>query len=292
MLQIKTPATSANVGPGFDCLGMAFTLYNTFDVECSDTDILENVEDRYNNADNLFLQAYHRGCQEIGITDGIHAIFHCEIPSSRGLGSSASLIVAGLLAASILHDDAISENRLFQIASEMEGHPDNVAPCIFGGFTASIKNGNAFLSHPLELSDNWNYYVITPDFEVQTSVARAILPSEYPRETAARNSAQAILTIEALRTGNPTLLKIGARDLLHEPYRKTLIYEFDSLQAITQQDTSGVLLISGSGSTCLLIAPRPLSKRGLKQIEQLPYHWRVIPVSIATSGTEIRGSYE
>jgi homoserine kinase len=95
MLKIKAPASSANLGPGFDCLGLSLDLYNTFEVETCNQDILENVEDRFNNADNLFLRAYHYGMEKIGKEDGIHAIFHCDIPVSRGLGSSAAMIVAG-----------------------------------------------------------------------------------------------------------------------------------------------------------------------------------------------------
>ena len=120
MITIKTPATSANVGPGFDCFGLAFDLYNTFEVELSDQDILENVEERFNNPDNIFLKAYHLGCEAIGIHDHIHAIFHTEIPVSRGLGSSASLICGGLLACSVLHNNAFSKDQIFQFASQLE----------------------------------------------------------------------------------------------------------------------------------------------------------------------------
>lgn len=127
MITIKTPATSANIGPGFDCLGLALQLFNTFEVELSHEDFLENVEDRFNNRENLFLTSWHAGCQKIGKDDHVHAIFHTEIPVSRGLGSSSSLIVAGVTAASILHDNALSKDEIFQICAQLEGHPDNVA---------------------------------------------------------------------------------------------------------------------------------------------------------------------
>lgn len=289
MYTIKTPATSANIGPGFDCLGLALSIYNSFEVELSDQDILENVEDRFNNPDNLFLLAYHKGCQAIGVNDHIHAIFHCEIPVSRGLGSSSSLIVGGLTAAGVLHNDALNEDQIFELASEMEGHPDNAAPCVYGGLTASLNTGNRFITHQIPLSPDWKFYVFIPDFEVSTNKARAILPETYPRSTASSNSAHAILTVEALRTGNPAFLKVAAVDQIHEPYRKKLIDGYDNLKKITEEDTDGMLLISGSGSTCLLITRTPLSSNVEEQIESLPHHWQIHAVKEATEGTEIWG---
>lgn len=287
MLRIKTPATSANVGPGFDCLGIAFTIYNTFDVELSDSNILEGVEERFNNEDNLFLQAYRKGCQAIGVSDHIHVKFQCDIPTSRGLGSSASLISAGIIAAGALHDDALTQEQIFQLASEMEGHPDNAAPCVFGGFTASAKIDGTFMTHQIPLDSSWKYTLFTPDFEVSTASARAILPDSYSRSTAAANSASAILTTEALRTGSLSLLKAGARDAIHEPYRKTLIHDFDEVKRIVEEDTSGVFLISGSGSTCLLISRKDLSQNAVNQIHNLAYNWQIRSTTIAANGSEV-----
>ena len=295
MLLIKAPASSANMGPGFDCLGLAVNIYNSFEVELSDHTCLEGVEERFNNENNLFLQAYRKGCEAIGVSDHIHAVFHCDIPVSRGLGSSASMICAGLTAASALHNDALSEGSIFQLASEMEGHPDNAAPCLFGGMMASLKTeNNAFISHPMELHEDWLYTVLIPDFEVSTEEARGILPSDYPRADAAANTAHAIIMTEALRTGSSGLLKLGANDLIHEPYRSTLIDGYETVKNITEKDTDGKMLISGSGSTCILISKRPLSSYALAEIKAIPGHsWQVREVSPAFAGTEItEASYE
>ena len=145
-MKIKTPATSANLGVGFDCFGIALDLFNTFDVKLSDKDHLENVEEQFNNPDNLFLKAYHKGCESIGVSDSVSIIFDTQIPCSRGLGSSASLITAGLFCASALHNNALTKDEIFQLASLMEGHPDNVAPCIFGGMTISLHQDNKFIT--------------------------------------------------------------------------------------------------------------------------------------------------
>ena len=292
MLKIKTPASSANLGPGFDCLGLSLDLYNTFAVETSDQDILDNVEERFNNSDNLFLRAYHYGMEKIGIADGIHAVFDCKIPVSRGLGSSAAMIVGGLTAASALHQDALSDNDIFQYASELEGHPDNAAPCFFGGLTASTKLSDRYLAHKLDLNEDWHFTVFIPDFEVSTEQARAILPDSYPRPVAAANGSFLLYMTEGLRTGSYALLQAGARDALHEPYRKQLISGFDEIKDITEKECRGVFLISGSGSTCLLISKMPLTMHAANQIHMLPnHHWQIKELHPA-NGTEIRGEEE
>lgn len=285
MLKVKTPATSANVGPGFDCFGLALNLFNTFEVELASETKLENVEERFNNEDNLFLQAYKKGCASIGVEDHIHVIFDCQIPVSRGLGSSASLITGGLVAASALHNNAIDADQLLHYASLMEGHPDNVAPCIYGGLTASITHENTFITHKLELFPRWKFAVLIPDFEVSTEQARSILPESYPREIAALNGAHEALMLEALRTGNGALLKIASEDFIHEPYRKKLINEFDELEKITEP--IGKLLVSGSGSTCLLIYRGEIPETIKQQIHSLKHNWELLETGVCEKGTEV-----
>lgn len=291
MLRISAPASSANLGPGFDCLGIALDLYNSFDVELTaDHHILENVEDRFNNDDNLFLQAWRKGCEAIGVNDFLHVVFHCDIPVSRGLGSSAALIAGGLAAASVLHDDALSDDQIFQLASAMEGHPDNAAPCVFGALCASMTTNSRYIARKLPLDDGWHFTALIPDFEVTTEAARKILPDSYPRKEAAANAAHAVLMTNALMTGDPFLLKEAAVDYIHEPYRKTLIHDFDSVKKICEKDTGGVLLISGSGSTCLLISKYALTENAMQKIAGLKeHHWQKRELHPAVHGTEIKG---
>ena len=287
MFTIKTPATSANVGPGFDCLGLALELNNVFHVELSDQDILENVEDRFNNQDNLFLKSYHAGCKKIGVQDHIHAVFQCNIPVSRGLGSSSSLIVGGLIAASVLHDQALSRQDIFQLAAEIEGHPDNVAPCIFGGLTASSISEAGFETVSLPVHIDWKFTVFIPDFEVSTEKARGILPQSYPRSEAAENTAHAIMILKGLADGDDKLLHHGKMDRIHEPYRRTLLPFFDSLQNIFETDTGGILLISGSGSTCIGISKNYLSALAKKQIEQLEHNITIRELPLCAKGASL-----
>lgn len=287
MRTIKVPATSANLGPGFDCLGLALSPSDTFLIEPCDKDVLDNVEERFNNRDNLFLQAYRRGCEALHIQDHIHAVFQCGIPVSRGLGSSAALIVAGLAAASVLHDSALSRDDIFELASEMEGHPDNAAPAVYGGLNACMKENGRYHRVSLPLSDVFHYTVFIPDHEVSTAEARSILPDEYPRAAAAGNTAHAILLVHALETGNIHLLHEAAHDIIHEPYRSRLIPRFDQAKDCALSHNSGAFLISGSGSTCLLISDTDLYPASRKEI--LAYtdpSWDVFSCTIS-QGLEI-----
>lgn len=290
MFRISVPASSANLGSGFDCLGIALGLYNTFTVELDSSDLIENDDPRFNNPDNLFLQAYHRGCSAFNADDHVHVIMNNHIPVSRGLGSSAAMIVGGITAASILHDDALNEDQIFALASEMEGHPDNAAPCVYGGLTASGIVSDRFVTHSLELNPKWHFTVFIPDFEVSTAHARAIMPESYPRKTVSESIANAVWEIEALRTGSLPLLQAGCRDLVHEPYRKQLIKGYDSLKQIVEEKGDGVLLISGSGSTCLLISLSPVSNEQINAIHEFEdVHWDIHELS-PCNGTEIRGA--
>lgn len=282
-MKIKTPATSANIGVGFDSFGLALGLYNTFTIEKSDKDILENVEERFNNSNNLFLKAYHYGCDAIGIKDYIHARFDTNIPVSRGLGSSASLICAGLYSASVLHDNALSKEKLFNLASKMEGHPDNVAPCIFGGMTVSSKYNDQFTTKQIEIDNCWKYTLFVPNFEVSTEKARGILPKSYSLKDASGNIANAIYMIKGLEEGNINLLQYGEFDRIHEPYRKQLIPFFDDLRNEFKKETGGILLISGSGSTCIGISQKEVSNDFIQKIS----YCKILKVDLCKEGMEL-----
>ena len=286
MLSIKTSASTSNLGPGFDCLGMALDLFNHFEVELSDHDELINVEAQYNNPDNLFLKAYHKAMELIGKDDHVRVCFDCEVPTSRGLGSSSTLIVGGITAASALHDNALSRDQIFQLASKMEGHPDNASPCVFGGFQASMKREDGtFIHHSLSIHPEFVLTVFIPDFEVETAKARAILPDSYTRQIAAANGAKAILTVKAMENGDLDLLKEAAKDEIHEPYRKTLIHEFAEVEKIFKENTNGVLLISGSGSTLLGISLNTFT--AYDKIEDLKHKWQAKQVGVHHKGVEV-----
>ena len=268
MYRIKIPASSANLGPGFDCLGIALDLYNTFDVEIAETDLLENTEERFNNPDNLFLKAWRMGCDAIGQHDHVHVIFHTDIPSGRGLGTSAALIAGGLYAASLLHDYALSKEDIFHLCAKAEGHPDNAAAAVYGGLCLCMDDGHTVQARQLACAEDWLFTVFIPDFEVHTEDARKVLPEHYSRKDVIWNSVHLHAMIDALESGDLKQLHWAAHDRIHEPYRSRLIPDYDFLKKTVQQDTGGVFLISGSGSTCLLISRQPLSKAAEETIRR------------------------
>ncbi len=270
MITIKAPASSANNGPGFDCLGLALNLYNVFTVEPSDRTCLTGVEDRFNNENNLFLQAYRAGCDDMGVKpENLNVEFNTDIPVSRGLGSSSSLLCAGLEAANRLHGNPLSREELFQLAARMEGHPDNVAPCMFGGLTAAAEAGGRFVCRQFAIHPDYKFTALIPDFEVSTEMARSVLPGEYPRELVVKNSSNLMLLCSALANGDMALLREVGKDYIHEPYRRKLIRGYDAVREIVEPDTGGVMLISGSGSACLLIHKKDLSYRALSRIARV-----------------------
>ena len=282
MLKIRVPATSANIGPGFDCLGLALSLYNYFTVEPAETYELINVKDEFNNSTNLFLEAYRYTCGLLNSEIPVKVGFDCNIPISRGLGSSSALITAGAIAANMLNGRKLSGGELFQIISDIEGHPDNVAPCLYGGMTASLQNDGKWLSAQISIDSRFKFCVLIPDFEVSTEEARAILPSEYSREDSVFNSSHAILLCEALRTGNMGLLIASAKDRIHEPYRMKLIHDYDLVKKICLDDSDSVFLISGSGSTCMMISMSELSEKSRSLIrENTSHNWDILDLQIS-----------
>ena len=276
-MKIKVPASTSNLGPGFDCLGLALQLYNHFSFEEAEETVLEGFEDAFRHENNLFLQAFRRGCEAYGLEKHIRVSFRGEIPVSRGLGSSAALIVGGLSAAGLLCEGRIPKEQIFQLASRMEGHPDNAAPCVFGGLRAAGCLENAsYVAAALPIHPSYRFTCFIPDFEVSTAKARAALPAFYRKEDMLGQPARAILLVQALQNGDLALLKEAARDLIHEPYRKALIHEYDALKDLLAAHSEGAFFISGSGSTCLFVHQEDVKI----DLTSFRHHWlqREVPV--------------
>lgn len=270
MIELRVPATTANLGPGFDCLGMALSLYNTFTIEASEEMIFENVEERFCNDDNLFLKAFRKAGGK-----NLKVRFDCEVPVSRGLGSSASMICGGILAAKLLHESVLSPMEEFELACEMEGHPDNAAPCMFGGLTACLKKDDgSYLFRKMKTAENLFFTALIPDVEESTEQARSILPKQYSKEDTAACISHGILMVEALNRGDLDLMKEASKDRIHEPYRSTLIPHYTDVRNICTAENN-VLLISGSGSTLLSIGLEPLSRDAENEIRKLPENWKI-----------------
>ena len=286
MFQIITPATSANLGVGFDCLGIALDIQNIFYVEPSDSYVLEGVEEAYANEDNLFIQSYKKACAYLEVEEiPLHVIFESHVPISRGLGSSATLIVGGIIACFGIHKMEVDKLVVLQLASSIEGHPDNVAPCIYGGLCSSYKIEGGYETIHFPVDPSLLFTTFIPDFEVSTEQARSLLPREYNREDVVKNLSNILAVVKGFETGNISQIRLAEEDKIHEPYRRPLICGFHKLHNLFLEETEGVLLISGSGSTCLGISKKVWDKQVL--YDEFP-KWNIVDVKVNDTGVLIK----
>ncbi|MGB3933975.1 MAG: homoserine kinase [bacterium] len=257
MLKIMVPATTANIGPGFDCLGMALELYNTLEIASSDEgthiQVYGEGADRLPcSENNLIYRALARSYEELNSPPPPRQLKMTNgIPLARGLGSSAAAIVAGLLAAHQLTGQVLPRERVLDLAVELEGHPDNVAPALLGGLVISAAKSDGPGYHYLQLPPprELQAVVCIPDFLVATEDARRVLPSQVAFSDAVHNLGRVALLLGAFRSERWDLLPAALEDRLHQPYRKGLVPGLD--QALTQARKAGALgaALSGSGPT-------------------------------------------
>lgn len=257
---IRTYATSANLGPGFDCFGICLNLYNEYAFEKSDAYEIKEFNEKFNTPfNNLIIKSYeevfkrlNKNIIPIKLIEQVH-----NIPSSRGLGSSASCIVSGVMIANDVLGNVLSVDDVFQIASSIEGHPDNVAPLIFGGLTCSFKN-DVFHTIKFRCDENYRFTVCIPSFELKTSVARSVLPKSISMADAVSNISHSVALIKALESGDMELLKVANIDKLHETYRLPLINGADYFKTFAKNNNA-TCMISGAGPTILLISKDSLN---------------------------------
>ncbi len=254
-MQIIIPATTSNLGAGFDTFGLALTLYNKFTVEESDAFAMEvygeGADKLPTDINNLFFKAYIRTCQELGVEDRpIRVVQENEIPLGRGLGSSATAILGGILAAVGLNNLKLSEEDILELAFLFEGHPDNLVPALVGGFTVSAMVGERkVLFERLEFPEELKVVVLIPEFEVLTEEARRVLPSMVSLKDAVFNVQRASLLVSALVNRDFEALRYAVEDRLHQPFRSKLLPGFESFKEEAYRLGADAVFISGSGST-------------------------------------------
>lgn len=247
MISVKVPATTANIGPGFDLLGMAIDRYNTFTFEISDHQVMEES--------HLVYRAYKSVFKKLS-RDLIHVSINVEgdIPVARGLGSSAACIVAGIMGANRLLGDPMSRGEVLDLATELEGHPDNVAPAIFGGLVLSIMTGNQLIVQRLPVSEHLRFITLIPDFELSTALARRVLPQKVDFADAVYNAGRLALLLASIGTGETSKLGEALKDRLHQPYRSPLIDGYErAIQTFEEAGAIGAYL-SGAGPTIIGVA--------------------------------------
>ncbi|MBC3986601.1 homoserine kinase [Streptomyces buecherae] len=260
-VRVRTPATSANLGPGFDALGLALGLYDDVVVRVADAglhiDIAGEGAETVPRDENHLLVRSLRAAFDLlgGQPRGLELVCANRIPHGRGLGSSAAAICAGIVAAravTIGGAERLGDEALLELATELEGHPDNVAACLYGGFTLSWMDGGVARAIRMTPADSIVPVVFVPARAVSTETARGLLPRTVPHVDAAANAGRAALLVEAL-TRRPELLLTATEDRLHQEYRAPAMPE--SVTLVNRLRADGVpAVISGAGPTVLALA--------------------------------------
>ncbi|WP_432244774.1 homoserine kinase [Arthrobacter sp. G.S.26] len=298
---VRVPGTSANLGPGYDSLGLALALHDTLTVESLDTDELlfeltgEGAETLPRDASHLVVRAIDAALERLGFRRrGLRVSAQNVNPHGRGLGSSASAVVAAVTAANAMVPMASSrgKNWILQLTSELEGHPDNVAPAIFGGLALSWQDSDRYSTTCATVAGSVIPIVAVPDYELSTEAARALLPASVGHHAAAMNSGRAALLIHAL-TADPELLFPGTEDYLHQSYRAEAMRPSAAL--ITALRRAGhAAVVSGAGPTVLVLANGEVEAAAvLASIEAFTaantpeIGWRVLKLAVDVEGAKV-----
>ena len=287
---IRVPATTANLGPGFDAFGCALSLYTDVTFEETDCGLeITGCDEEFTGPDNLAYTAY---CAVLNTMSeeirGVKIHIDAHIPICRGLGSSAALLVAGAMGANVLRGNKLSTQGLLNITNAMEGHPDNLAPAFFGGLTASMVDGGLPVCVSFPLHPDWEFLALVPEFNLSTSLARSVLPQQISRADAIYNIAHGALVLKALELGDEKLLRSAMQDRLHQDYRKSLIPDFDKIQALVRTTGAGFCL-SGAGPTLLCITRNPdLEEKLSRKLDTITQHqWQMIPLHVEFQGAHV-----
>ncbi len=279
----RVPATTANLGPGFDCLGLALPIYNIITIEetvmpstgievnvmkdFENAELIEELDSIPNDKDNIVYKAVEILYNLVGQDPSeIKINIKSSIPIAKGLGSSASVIVGGLMAANDLLGNPADEAALLSIATEAEGHPDNVVPAILGGLVmSSMEDDGSVIYRRLDWPEDWHITVCIPDFELATNISRSVLPEKVPMEDAKFNARRLAMLIHAIDTVDAKLMKSALEDKLHQPYREKLIPGFKEIkESLKHEENVLGTVISGAGPSIVIIS----QKNNLEKIYQ------------------------
>ena len=296
MIKIKIPATTANMGPGFDCLGMALNLYNEIDIEeISEGCIIEVAEgDPVGvplDETNLIYETMLSFCEMTNTKlKGVHLKQYNRIPITRGLGSSAACIVGGLLAANALTGANLSKQRLAEMASMIEGHPDNVAPAILGGMVIAAQNDQAMKCVQIPVPEQVRCVVMVPDFKLSTEKARDVLPQTLPMKDSIYNISRAALLVGSMMSGNLDNLDFAMEDVLHQPYRQQLIPNMEEIFTACRELGAKGVFLSGAGPTLIALIDSNYDEfvnNISLHLKQYPVKWDVNLLEVDPTGATI-----
>ena len=294
MIKLQIPATSANLGAGFDALGLALSYYNTAEMEENDVIDIKSL-------DGTPIPQDEKNLIYVSVKDlydvcgkplkGLTLRQTNAIPMARGLGSSSACIIAGLVGANKMLGDPLTKDDLVDLAAQIEGHPDNTAPALLGGIVTAVFDGRKVHWVKQEVYTRLKFVAIIPDFELKTEKARACLPKEISHRDAVYNLSRAALFSASLLIGKFENLKTAVDDRLHQPYRMELIPNVREVFDIAYTHGAYAVYISGAGPTVMAIADESntyfagklqfsLENAGLGS-------WKVHELTIDNEGTKI-----
>lgn len=299
-ITVKVPATSANLGPGFDSLGIALDLWNeaefvpTNDRKISLTIEGEGRDDLPTGASNAIVDAALQVYNLAG--KPYHGMqIHClnRVPLGSGLGSSSAALLTGMLGANAILGEPFSRDEILKLAIETEGHPDNVAPAMLGGLVASIIHESHVVSLRLMLNDHGapvHITVVFPDFDFPTKQARAILPKQIELKDAIYNISRAVIVTEAFRLGDLDMLNEAMNDKLHQPYRIPLIPGAQAAMDAAKQAGASAVALSGAGPSLIAFSSTADSAIGeamKRAFETAGLQARIFQLKMSDHGAEV-----
>lgn len=289
--RIVVPATSANLGPGFDVIGLALSLCNELFFRPAPKGIAVYVDgegaDEVDPHDNLIVKAYRRAFESIDKEPpAIYMKAVNRIPFSRGLGSSSAAIVAGLAAAQVMSEFALSKEMLIDLASNLDGHPDNILPALLGGIVIGAYNDSGHVSYyPMKPPKNLVVQVLVPDYPLPTKEARAALPRCYAKDDVVYNLGRIGLLVAAIMGENVELLREAMKDKLHEQYRLPLMPGMSSVREKALENGALAAVVSGAGSTMLFLGTKALKDEVLLEpLQEKGFNGRVLTLDIREYG--------
>ena len=290
-VSVRVPATIANLGPGFDCLGLAVGLYLSATVEPSQTsEFLYSGNGSVQTENNLMHAGWNAAFRSLGL-EPPKARISCQnpIPLARGLGSSSAALVGGAALADAVLGGRLGREGVLKVCAALEGHPDNVAPAVLGGFTASVMKGDLPLSVSLAVPESWRAVFAIPDFELKTSQARAALPSQYSKSDTIFNASRTALWVAALSAGRFELLREACKDTMHQPYRAQFVPNL--LETIEAALNAGALAAFLSGAGPSVAALCEVNQVDSVKVPLQQFASRILELPIA-AGYELGGEVE
>ncbi len=294
-VSVKVPATSANLGPGFDTLGMALSYYDELEVEAvagsgAVVEIIgEGAGEVPTDESNLVVRSIAYVFEQVGIAvPGLKLKAHNVIPHGRGMGSSGAAVVSGIVAAKGLLEGVVdfTPERLLQLATDLEGHPDNVAPALFGGLTSAWEDAKGPHHKKLIVHRGVSPLELVPNFKMSTATARALQPESVPHEDAVFNVSRSALLVAAL-TQSPELLMAATEDRLHQEYRSEAMPEAGKVIELMRANNHAAV-VSGAGPSVLVLASDPAERMEAAKLaaENFP-QWRALVLAVDFKGATV-----